>query len=117
MDATSTAINLTPIILDILGLAGLVLVGVVTWAVNKYIGSHLDDKAKELLETAIKNGIAYAEKQGGAYLAAHPVTINGGNATVAVAANYVIQNTPDALTRLGVTQDQLSQKILARLPA
>lgn len=112
-------IDFTPILQQLIQLLGLVLMGLATWAVKKasdYFGLKQDDSARALIETAVKNGVKYAEgKLSGEVSKLDPaVTVN--SPFVAEAANYVIGHVPDALTRLGVTQQQLSEKILAQMP-
>ena len=118
MNTTQTAIDLSPILSDIIMFVGVLLAGVATWAVTKVAAHYnikLDDSARALIDTAITNGIKYAENQGQLLIAG--AKVETGNAALATAVNYVIAHIPDALTRLGVTQQQLEEKIIARLPA
>lgn len=112
-------IDFTPILSQLLQLLGLLLVGAATWAAKKacdYFGLKQDDSARALIATAVQNGVKYAEGKLSTEVSKLDPQVTVSSPIVAEAANYVIGHVPDALTRLGVTQQQLSEKILAQLP-
>ena len=112
-------IDFSPILNQLIELVGLLLVGVATWAVKKvadYFGLKQDDAARALIASAVNNGVKFAEGKLNTEVSKLDPRITVNSAFVAEAANYVVGHVPDALTRLGVTEQQLSEKILAQLP-
>lgn len=109
-----TTIDLSPIVDGVLiPLLTPVLLAVVTWAATKVAAlAHIQIGAAQrtVLESAINNGIAYAEKTMAPRLG---VTADD---KVAAAVNYILPKVPDALKGLGVTPDHLAQLVTARLP-
>lgn len=123
MNTASTAINFAPILEQLLQVFGLLLAGVVAWAVNKAKGYleaqtniKLDAQATALIETAVHNGVKYAQAQLSTIVKGTDLSVDVKHPVVAEAANYVITHVPEALARLGVTNQHLSEKILAKLP-
>jgi hypothetical protein len=111
----SVTVDLAPLVNGVLfPLVSGGLVAVVGWAVKKagdYFHFQVQAGQRQLLETAIGNGIAFAEKA----LASHEsVSVD---ARVAVAAQYVLPKVPGALASLGITPQHLEQLITARLPS
>lgn len=88
-----------------------VLMALAAWALNKvaaYAHFQISEGQRNLVETAIGNGIAYAEKL-------LPTEIVASSRVAAV-VNYVLPKIPGALQFLGITPASLEQLIIARLP-
>lgn len=90
-----------------------VLLGVITIATNKWINVKLDENSRKALEGALEKGATWA--LGKARDATSKISVQTKNAAVAMAANYVIASTPDALARFGVTPDRLKELVEARV--
>lgn len=115
----ANVIDFTPILSQLVQLLGLVLMGLATWAAKKaadYFGLKQDDSARALIATAVHNGVKFAEARLNTEVSKLDPRVQTGHPFVAEAATYVIAHVPDALTRLGVTKEQLAEKILAQLP-
>jgi len=96
-----------PVLTPLLGAGAL-------WVLNKaakLLHVNIQAQQRVVLETAISNGIAYADQ----VLAAHETVQTSDR--VAQALNYVLPKVPVAMKDLGVTPAQLGDLILARLPA
>jgi hypothetical protein len=113
--AASTRIDFSPLIGEVLVPMLVALGGVLaTWLTARlatWFKIADDAKIRELLESAIENGIALALSRLGNVSA----SIEVRNQAVADAANYVIRATPDALKRFNVDPQALAEKIEARL--
>lgn len=119
MDATQTAINLSPILTDLIQVLGGLLIVVLGWAGKKaadYFNLKQDDAARALIATAIANGVRYAESQLNEVTKRTNPSVNVSHPAIALAGNYAVTHVNDALTRLGITKEQLEQKIIAALP-
>jgi hypothetical protein len=109
--APSTTIDLAPLISTvILPAVGTLVLGVVAWAAKRFIGIQLDDKATATVNDVLQKGLAFATAKVGTL----PLKIDVGSPIIATAANYALEHGPDALKRLGVSPDQLAQKLVAR---
>ena len=88
------------------------------WLIYK-VGSlfhiKIQDSQRALLETAISNGITFAQSK----VASLPESVTISNPVIAQAAAYVTKTAPGALTALGLDKDSaaLAAAITARLPA
>jgi hypothetical protein len=106
----STTIDLAPLINTVLLPAlGTILVGAVVWAAKKLVGIQLDTKAVGTVNDVMQKALAY----GSGIVGAH-ATIDVKSPLIATAANYALTHAPDALKRLGVSPDQLAEKLVAR---
>jgi len=107
------AIDLSPIINQVIvPLLTPLLLAAGAWALNRvaaYAKFQVQDGQRAMLEKAIRNGIAYAEKQ------ASGIASISADEKVAAAANYVLPKIPGALKGLGVTPEHLASLIKARL--
>lgn len=113
-----TAIDLGPLALALAGFAFAALAGAGTWLAARaaaWLKLSQDSQVRGYLEVALGNGIAFARRQVEARLAAG-IKVDVHNATVAEAAEYVIQRVPDALARFGITAEAVRDLIIARLP-
>ena len=89
-------------------------VGSILARVRKRFGLQVDAEVRAYLDTAIVNAVRFAE--GKAREWAHDIDDPEiKSEIVADAANYVTKNVPDALKHFGVTPDNLSDLIHARL--
>ena len=93
--------------------------GWIRWAFHKYLtpylGEQAETKAANDLSTALKNGVAIALNQAGAWESVHKdVQVQG--AITAWAAQYAVNHAPDAIKRFGIDPDELAIKALAYLP-
>jgi hypothetical protein len=110
-------IELQPIFDYIFNLLGVIippiLLGVITIATNKWIKVKLDESSRQALEGALHKGATWA--LGKARDATSKVDVHTKNAAIAMAANYVVSSTPDALARFGITPDRLKELVEARV--
>lgn len=113
----ATTIDLAPVIEPILQVAGVLLAGVLMWGAKKgadFFKIKLSDSHRAVLQDAIDRGVSFgvgkAKKQleGG-------VRIDVKHEAVAMAANYVLARTPDALNHFGVTRESLVEMVMSRL--
>jgi hypothetical protein len=120
--AYAVTVDLSPILASAIQFLEPILLIVLTWGVGKlapvltgYFGAQTDEKLRAVLETSLRNGIAY-----GVHLAAEKATpINATveikNEVVATAAAYVTSNVPSILKHFNVTPDKVSALVAARL--
>lgn len=111
-----TTIDLSPIVNAMIAVLAPALVAVVVWALKRWFGIQLDDRAKTLLEDAMSNGLALARER----LApgSGPITVDVRTQIVKQAADYVAAHVPDAARRLGIDLSNpadIEQKLEARL--
>jgi len=111
---STVAIDLSPLINQVvLPLLTPVVVAVATWAVAKigaYAHFQFSAGQRSVVETAIQNGIAFAESR-----LAGKTTVQVSDKVAAV-YDYVEPKVPGALKALNITPDHLEQLIEARLP-
>ncbi|MBI3677910.1 MAG: hypothetical protein HY243_14980 [Proteobacteria bacterium] len=119
--ATSdTTANFTTIIDYFFQILAAVLLGLVTWAVKRYsasLGFQLDDQQRVFLDQAIQNGVAWAVKTADAAAQAKFGKVDVKDPRIALVATYLSEHAPDALKKLGLTDEQIERKIIAKLPA
>lgn len=113
--AATAIIDLAPTLNTVvLPLLTSVAMGAMTWVAGM-IATHfhvqISDANRQLVETAISNGIAYAQSK------AAPNETLSAPATVAAAVGYVLPKIPSALAWLKITPASLEQLITARLPS
>ena len=114
-----TTISLVPILDVVIQLFGAALMAVGTWAVTMLSqklklssDSEVRTYLQEALQRAVNFGVEKARSQ-----AKDIGTVDVRNEVVADAANYVIGKTPDALKKLGISDDSVQDLVRARLPA
>lgn len=94
-------------------LLGVVLTWAATYALTKVAQAahfNVSDGQRAVVETAVQNGIAFAEKE----LAGHEqITVDD---KVGAVLQYVLPKVPDALKWLGIDEAHLADVIRARLP-
>lgn len=107
----SVAIDLSPIITEVIKVGVLVAGGIITFYIKKWLGEKAANEVKDFLEPILQNGLAFGQ------LAAKqlPHSIASKNAIVAQAINYVIASASDKLR--GVSTDHIRDMLLARLEA
>jgi len=117
--AQSSVIDFAPLVNQvIMPLAIAVLGAVGTWAVVRFktwLGIKQTSQLATTLDTALQNGLAFAQSQLPGVVANMPLSLATKNDVLAVAANYAITHVPDTLKALGVDQAMLLQKLEARL--
>lgn len=100
------------------GLAG-VLLAVGTWAVKLLadkLGLEKDDKVRQYLNDAIKNGVEFGKKKAKEELSdADWTRIETKNVLLAHAAGYVLSKVPDAVKRFKLTEDDIKDLIYSRI--
>lgn len=77
----------------------------------------VDDSRRSVIETALQNALEYAVAQ---VLGQRPNPANIGKSKdeiIKVATDYVIQNVPSVLAKLGIGSAAVAQLLEARLPA
>lgn len=113
----ATTVDLAPVIEPLLQAAGVLLAGVLMWAAKRgadYFKVQLTADHRAVLQDAIDRGVSFgvgkAKKQleGG-------VRIDVKHEAAAMAANYVLARTPDALKHFGVTRESLVEMVMSRL--
>ena len=104
----SGGIDFTPLVDTLLNGLLAALTGVVGIAVafvarkaNQWFGVQMDDSARALIDTSLRNGIGWAaERVRSQYKG--KLTLETRNQLVELAAAYAISRTPDALNRFGL---------------
>lgn len=116
MDPTTT-VDFAPVIEPVLQAVGVLLAAILMWAAKRgadYFKVQLTADHRVVLQDAIDRGVSFgigkARKQieGG-------VRIDVKSEAAAVAANYVLARTPDALEHFGVTRESLVEMVMSRL--
>lgn len=115
---------LAPIIAQLLPLLGALLLGVGSWAAKRaadWLQLSNDARVREYLNTAMENGVAWAETEMTRRLAglaadgkATP-SPNDIELVIQDAAGYVAATVPDALKHFGITPGTLKQIVQTRL--
>ena len=108
------AIDLSPILGQLIELFAAVLLAASTWAVyttRKWIGEKNSAILGERLDAAIKYAISYGIN----HIEKEKPTVNVKDSITAFAVQYVIDRVPDTLKHFNITQDSLAKMIEARL--
>lgn len=109
--APSTTIDFAPTINTVLLPAlGFALVAVVTWAAKRFLGIQLNKQDQATANDLMQKALAYGTSKVGTL----PLKVDVGSPVIASAVNYALEHGPEALKRLGVSPDQLAQKLVAR---
>ena len=90
------------------------LLAVGAWGVQKlstWLGIKNNEVLQNTVESALKNGLAYAQSKVGDV----PLTVDVKNEIVATAANYTLGHIPSVLKKLGIDEKTLAEKLEARL--
>ena len=113
-----TTINLGPILDIVIQLFGAVLMAVGTWAVtmlSQKLKLSSDSEVRAYLQEALQRAVSFSVDK--ARTQAKDIkTVEVRNEIVADAANYVISKTPDALKKLGISEDSIQDLVRARVP-
>lgn len=110
-DAASTKIDLMPTLLSLLTPAvGIILIAAVSWALRKSFGITLAARDVATVNDVLQKGLAYATAQ----LGTLPLTVDVKSEVIATAARYALTHGPDALKRVGISPEQLAEKLVAR---
>jgi hypothetical protein len=117
--STSTTVDIQPLLTSVvLPFAGSLLGLLGVWALRQVevrLGLDKNTQLSATLERAMSNGLAYAQSQMAAKVAAGPLPVDLKSESVAIAARYAADHVPDAIKSLGITPELLAQKIEARL--
>ena len=113
-----TTISLVPILDIAIQLFGAALMAVGSWAVtmlSKKLKLSNDSEVRAYLQDALQRAVSFGVER--AREQAKDIgTVEVRNEVVADAANYVISKTPDALKKLGISEDSIQDLVRARLP-
>lgn len=116
---TAGAIDFAPLVQQVVMPLVIAILGAVgTWALMKFrswLGIKESSQLATTLDTALQNGLAYAQAQIPGVVANMPMTLTAKNEVVGLAARYALAHIPDTLKALGVDQALLRQKLEARL--
>ena len=88
----------------------------VAWIATR-IASWLKLQNDAAVRAALNQAMVYGLDFAKAKLKDAPLTLDVHNATVATAAQYVLDHTPEAAAHFGLTKESLVEKITARLQA
>lgn len=91
---------------------GAVLLGVgsvVAKKVGDYVGGETGDKLERYLDKIIAEGVSYAKKQG--KKEAKGSSVDTGSRAANMAIQFVAENAPKTLKKLGYTHKQLEQRV------
>jgi hypothetical protein len=110
---------LNPLIETVLQGLALAIAGWITWLIQRYAPSFLkgflEAKAAKDLNTALANGVVIAMHQVEGFEKMHSdIAVKG--AITAWAAQYAIDHAPGAVSKFGLSPDQLAVKALAYVP-
>ena len=109
--AAPTTVNFSPFVSDVLLPAlGTIVTGAIVYAAQRWIGIQLDARAVATVNDVLQKGLAFAQAKVGG----NALEVNIGSPVIAMAANYAMQHGPNALKRLGVSPEQLAEKLVAR---
>lgn len=118
--AADTTVSFAPIIEWLLPLVRDTLIAGLTalaaWALALFknkTGLDIEARHREALQSAIQRGVDYALNL---KMPEGKLTLDVKNEMIALAADYVIRHTPDAMKYFGITASGLSERIIARLP-
>lgn len=107
------AINFGPLLDQLWPLLGVALTALASWVAARaagYFKLQSADIVRDTLNQAMQRGLDYARVKVGP-----GPTLGVESRVVAVAAQYVIDHTPDALRYFKVDEQSLKEKLLARL--
>ena len=119
MDATTTAVDLTPILQAVIALVAAALGTIGTWAIG-WLGQHnkvaanavVQGELNTALSGAIQYGVALAQQRG------TPLgSVDVHNQVLADAGNYLAAHFGSLLEHYDLTGAGLQQRLLAHLPA
>lgn len=128
MEPSSTALNLAPYMETLLGVAGALLLALLSlltkalysWANRRadLTQTEIDEKLRDLLNSIGHRGIDYGvEFARNRFGGTTPLTIEMKNDIVKMAAEYLLRAGTDTLKRFGLdNKQQIEDFILARLP-
>lgn len=109
--APATTVDFMPGIVNlVMPAVSILLVGIVAWALRKYLGIQLASNDAVIVNDALQKGLAFATSR----LQTIPLKVDVKSPVIADAANYALAHAPDALGRLGVSPEQLAEKLVAR---
>lgn len=107
-----TTIDLTQIIVALIGGGFTIVSAVATYLINKYVK---DKQAADVLEKALQNGIGYLQQAATNEVVAAHVQIPGVPDSIAPAVKYALDHAIPEIKRLGFTPEAIAEKIIARI--
>ena len=113
-EVTKAIIDFSPLIQDVMYVIITVVgMGIMFLAkkAGSYIGLKIDDQNRKVVDDVLKKGITYAYNK----LDEKGMTKVETSAVVALAANYAITSIPGTLKHFGLTKEDLTDRIIARL--
>ena len=109
---------LVQLLTPLLQIVGAALLGVGTWALSRlatHLGIASDDAVRGYLEDALRNALAFGEKQVAARLAGKQPSPVDLRVIETEAVAYVMAHVPDALARFKLTPEAVERLVRARL--
>ncbi|TAK50225.1 MAG: hypothetical protein EPO23_03195 [Xanthobacteraceae bacterium] len=89
------------------------LIGIVLELIRRKMGLSIEDSQRDALQTALTNAAGLALNALGHKLEGKTITIS--NPAIDQALTYVIQAAPAAIAKFGLSDEQLREKIIAKL--
>ena len=118
-DPASTKVDFGPFLVNVVWpLAAAIvtiLVGFLSKKAATYFGLQNDALYRDVLQTAMQRGLAYAQSQITAAADGGALTLDVKNQLVATATRYALDHEPEAAKALGVDQASVVQKVTALL--
>lgn len=121
--ADTYALHIQDLLQTIIGIVFGAIAGLLAWGVGSVIslvrkktGLEIDDNIRSYLETALQNGLNWAQLK----VLEEAKDIKDPEVKselLADAANYVLDKVPDAVDHFGLTPDRMLELIEARLPS
>jgi hypothetical protein len=106
------SVDLTQIILAVLGFAFNIILAVGVSLINAKIK---DAQMRDLLESALKNGLGKIQAALAAETVRAQIAIPDVPPDVAVGVQYVLDHAPEAAEHFGLTPVEIADKIIARI--
>jgi len=115
----SYAIDFRPLVEAVLvPILGALTTALATWLSVKaaaLLKLQADDRLRAVIDGALQNGLAFGLSKLDDMTKTVPLTLEVKNQVIADAANYAIAAVPDALKKLGVTREKVTDLAAARL--
>jgi len=112
--APGTTVDFGPVLVQIVMPAvGIIVSALAAWGVKKLAdlaGIKADEKAIAVVNDVMQKGLAFATSKIGTI----PLKVDVRSPVIADAASYALAHGPDALKRLGISPEQLAEKLVAR---
>lgn len=103
-----------PYIMALLVPLGGAVVGILVDLARKKLNLDIEARHREALQTALTNGAGLVVARVGASIVDSRIDVK--HPAIAAAVGYVLDAAPDAIKRFGLSAEQLSEKIAAKVP-